>query len=262
MGGLTPRARFAAAAEAGEPAALVTRLDPAVPAGARHLLLLGGGTTAGTTGDAERDDLLRAAAADGLRGGRPVRAEVAGEAVLIDVVVPPPRLLLVGAVPVADALSRFAAALGWRSVVVDPRSRFAAPERFPAAERVVDEWPGRALALLPPIGRGTAVVVLTHDPKIDDQALGLALRSPAFYVGALGSRVAAEARRERLAAGGLTLEELARLVSPCGLDVGGSTPEETALSILAELVAVRAGRAGGRLRDAQGPIHGPAAGTD
>jgi xanthine dehydrogenase accessory factor len=225
------------------------------PAAARAA---GDSLTVGTTGDPARDDALRNAARAALRDGHSVRVRVAGEDVLVDVVVPPPRLLLFGAVPVADALGRLASVLGWRSVVVDPRTRFAAPERFPAAERVIDEWPDRALAALPPIDAATAVVVLTHDPKIDDAALVPALRSPAFYVGALGSRTAVTARRERLREAGLDELELARLVSPCGLDVGGSTPEETALSILAELVAVRAGRTGGRLAHASGPIHGSA----
>jgi xanthine dehydrogenase accessory factor len=262
MGPVSPRERFAAAAEAGERAALVTRLVPELPAAERHLLLLADGSTVGGTGDAARDRALLAAAEAVLWDARGTRTAVGGEEVFVDVVAPPPRMLVFGAVPVADALTRFAGALGWRSVVVDPRTRFARADRFPAAERVIDEWPDRALALLPPIDAATAVLVLTHDPKIDDQALVHALRSPAFYVGAIGSRVATAARLQRLDELGMTPDELRRLVSPCGLDIGGSSPEETALSMLAEVVAVRAGRPGGRLADGRGPIHGPVPGAD
>lgn len=263
MGALSPRGRFAAAAEAGERAALVTRLVPGAPAEERHLLLLADGTVVGGTGDPGRDRALVAAAEGVLWEARGLRTTVGGEEVFVDVVAPPPRLLVFGAVPVADALTRFAGSLGWRSVVVDPRSRFARADRFPSAERVIDEWPERALRLLPPIDAATAVLVLTHDPKIDDQALVHALRSPAFYVGAIGSRTATAARLERLDELGVAPAELRRLVSPCGLDIGGSSPEETALSMLAEVVAVRAGRDGGRLVEGRGPIHGepPGAGA-
>jgi len=262
MGPLSPRARFAAAAEAGERAALVTRLVPELSAGERHLLLLADGTVEGGTGDPARDRALVAAAEGVLWGARGLRTTVGGEEIFVDVVAPPPRLLVFGAVPVADALTRFAGALGWRSAVIDPRTRFARADRFPAAERVIDEWPERALGLLPPIDAATAVLVLTHDPKIDDQALVHGLRSPAFYVGAIGSRTATDARLRRLGELGMTPAELRRLVSPCGLDIGGSSPEETALSMLAEVVAVRAGRGGGRLVEGRGPIHGAPPGTD
>lgn len=263
MGPLSPRARFAAAADAGERAALVTRLVPASAPGERHLLLMADGTVVGSTGDPARDRALATAAGSVLWEPHGLRTTVDGEEIFVDVVAPPPRLLVFGAVPVADALTRFAGALGWRSAVVDPRTRFARADRFPAAERVIDEWPEAALRLLPPIDVATAVLVLTHDPKIDDQALVHGLRSPAFYVGAIGSRTAAASRLGRLGELGMTPAELRRLVSPCGLDIGGSSPEETALSMLAEVVAVRAGRAGGRLVDGRGPIHGatPGAGT-
>jgi xanthine dehydrogenase accessory factor len=140
--------------------------------------------------------------------------------------------------------------------VIDPRARFARPERFPDAEDVLALWPQEAFARLGGIDPATAVVALTHDPKLDDAALITALRSPAMFVGAMGSRHAQASRLERLRDAGLEHEELERLSAPVGLDLGASTPGETALSILAEVVAVRHGRDGGRLRTVSGRIHG------
>lgn len=173
----------------------------------------------------------------------------------VDVVAPPPRLILVGAVDVAAAVCRLARAVGWRPYVVDPRSRFASPARFPDAEEVIVAWPEQAFARLGGVDPATSIAVLTHDPKLDDAALLLALRSPARFVGALGSRRAQAARRERLLAAGLAEEELDRLAAPLGLDLGAVDRDETALSILAEIVAARHGREGGRLKHAQGRIH-------
>jgi xanthine dehydrogenase accessory factor len=166
-----------------------------------------------------------------------------------------PRLIMFGAVDSAAALSRLARVAGWRPYVVDPRARFAAPERFPDAEEVISAWPEEAFARLGGIDRATSIVVLTHDPKLDDAALQIALRSPARFVGAMGSRRAQEARRERLVAGGFVDEDLARLSAPLGLDLGAISREETALSILAEVVAARHGREGGRLAQRSGRIH-------
>lgn len=168
--------------------------------------------------------------------------------------VPGPRLILFGAVELAAALSGLASALGWRAYVVDPRERFALPERFPGAEEVLVAWPEEAFARLGGIDGDTAVAVLTHDPVLDDPALLIALRSDAMFVGAMGSRRTQAARRERLAQAGLTAEELARLAGPIGLDLGARRATETALSILAEIVAVRHGRTGGRLTAADGSI--------
>ena len=139
--------------------------------------------------------------------------------------------------------------------VVDPRGFFARKDRFPDAEEVFVGWPDEAFAPLGGIDRATSIAVLTHDPKLDDAALEIALRSEAAYVGAMGSRRAQAKRRERLLAKGITDEELARLAAPIGLDLGALTPEETALSIMAEVVALRRGRAGGRLANARGRIH-------
>jgi xanthine dehydrogenase accessory factor len=173
----------------------------------------------------------------------------------VDPAGPAPRLILLGAVPVAAALCTLARATGWRPYVVDPRPRFATRERFPDAEQVIADWPQEAFAHLGGIDSETSIAVLTHDPTLDDAALTIALRSPARFVGAMGSRRTQQARRERLQAVGLSDEELGRLSGPLGLDLGGVSAEETALSILAEVVAARYGREGGRLATSRRPIH-------
>ncbi len=165
----------------------------------------------------------------------------------------PPKLILFGAVELSGALSTLARATGWRSYVVDPRSRFATADRFPHADGVIVEWPPEALAQLG-IDETTAVAMLTHDPVLDDPALEIALRSPAMFVGAMGSRRTQTARRERLLSRGLSETELARLSGPIGLDLGARTAAETALSILGEVVAVHHGRTGGRLSAGEGSI--------
>ena len=177
--------------------------------------------------------------------GRRVFAEVFG---------PPPRLVVVGAVDTGEALCAAAKALGWHTVCVDARALYATPDRVPSADEIVVEWPEQAFARIV-LDRDTAVVVLTHDDKFDIPALAAALRSEAFYVGALGSRRAQGKRRERLVEAGLGAAELERLRGPAGLDIGAESPAETAVSILGEALALRAGRAGGPLRAAAGRIH-------
>jgi xanthine dehydrogenase accessory factor len=164
-----------------------------------------------------------------------------------------PRLVVVGADAVGQAVTSLAAQLGWRVTVIDPRGGWLTPARFPQAQRMV-AFPDEALAQMV-MDERTALVVLSHDPKIDEPALVVALRSPAGYIGALGSRTAQAARRERLRALGFAEADLARLHAPVGLDLGGHSPEEVALSIVAEIVAARNGRAGGALRQGAGPIH-------
>ena len=166
----------------------------------------------------------------------------------------PFKLLVFGAVDIAEALCRGAKELGWDAVVADPRATFATRERIGSADELLVEWPDAALERLI-LDDKTAVVVLTHEERLDVPALAGALRSDAFYVGALGSRRTQERRRERLLAEGLSEAEVHRISGPTGLDLGAETPAETAVSILAEILAVRAGRAGGRLRDASGRIH-------
>ncbi len=182
------------------------------------------------------------------------RSELRGD-VFVDATFPAPRLLIFGAVDYADALSRLARTCGWRPYVIDPRGFFARPDRFPAAEEVVAAWPEEALARIGALDRATYVATLTHDPKLDDAAVGLALRSEARYIGAMGSRQANLARTERLLEAGFSEADLARISMPIGLDLGAITPEETALSIMAEISAIRNGRPGGRLRDVTGRIH-------
>jgi xanthine dehydrogenase accessory factor len=164
-------------------------------------------------------------------------------------------LLLVGAVDIAGALCTLAKAMGWRPFVIDPRPRFATRDRFPDADDVVSLWPAEAFEQIGGIDPATSVIALTHDPKLDDAALIIALRSAAAFVGAMGSRLAQSKRRERLLDAGLDTEELDRLSAPVGLDLGARSPQETALSILAEVVAVRHGHRGGRLAERNGRIH-------
>ena len=242
------QAEFAAA----ERAALVT-----VIAGAPHarLLVRPDESVEGTLGTPELDAVAVSSGEELMWAERSERREVGDVSLFIDVVAPPPRLVMFGAVDFAGALARMARAAGWRPYVVDPRGRFATRERFPDAEEIVVAWPEEAFARIGGIDRATYIAVLTHDPKLDDAALELAVRSDAAYIGAMGSRRAQEKRRERLVEKGLTDEELARIAAPIGLDLGGLTAEETALSIMAEVVAVRNGRAGGRLSTASGRIH-------
>jgi xanthine dehydrogenase accessory factor len=139
--------------------------------------------------------------------------------------------------------------------VIDPRERFASAAAFPDAERVLTAWPREAFEQLGEPDADTAVAALTHAPELDDEALVLALRSPAFYVGAMGSRNTQRKRRERLAAAGCGEAELDRLSGPAGLDLGGSTAVEAALAIVAEAVALRHGRSGARLTISEQAIH-------
>ena len=168
--------------------------------------------------------------------------------VFADVFGPPARLLVIGAVDTAEALCKAAKLLGWTTIVADARARFATRERLPSADEILVAWPEEAFAQVQP-DLGTAVVVLTHDDKFDLPALQAALASEAFYVGALGSRRNQERRRERLVEAGVAEAALDRIAGPCGLDVGAESPAETAFSILAEILAVRAGRAGGPLKE-------------
>ena len=189
-----------------------------------------------------------------IRSGHSKIVEVEGRRVFADVFGPPPRLLVYGAVDTADALCTAARAIGWHTIVADARGRFATRERLPNADDVMVAWPEDALAQVVP-DHTTAIVVLTHDDKFDVPMLIGALESEAFYIGALGSRRNQERRRERLLEAGVDQAALERISGPAGLDIGAHTPAETALSILAEILAVRTGRDGGRLKKASGRIH-------
>jgi xanthine dehydrogenase accessory factor len=189
-----------------------------------------------------RDALARATSE--IRG-YPV--EAAEAEVFFDVQLPSPVLVIVGGVHLAIELARQGRLLGYRVVVVDPRKAFASRARFPQADQLVHQWPDKALEAAG-LTAGTAVAVLSHDPKLDDPALMVALPSAAFYVGALGSQRTQELRRQRLLEAGVSADLLHRLHAPIGLDLGGRATEEIALSIMAEIVAARSGSplAGGR----------------
>ena len=156
----------------------------------------------------------------------------------IEVILPPPTLIAVGGVHITIALMALAKTLGYRTVVVDPRSAFGNEERFPNVDQLIQQWPEEAFQQIP-LTRSTAVAMLTHDPKLDDPALKIALPSAAFYVGALGSKTTQAKRRQRLLDQGLTETQLNRLHGPIGLQIGAGTPEEIAMSIMAEIVAAR-----------------------
>jgi xanthine dehydrogenase accessory factor len=215
-------------------------------AGARLLVLLDRNETVGDASAA-----LAALAPEIRRNGL---HELEGSKVFAEVYGPPPRLVVIGAVDTAEALCAAAGMLGWHTICVDPRAAFATRERIPSADELILEWPDDALARIAP-DHNTAVVVLTHDDKFDLPALKVALRTPAFYVGAIGSRNTQAKRRERLLEEGMTESELAQIHGPSGLDLGADTPAEQAISILSEALAGRAGRLGTPLRTAAGRIH-------
>jgi xanthine dehydrogenase accessory factor len=205
-----------------------------------------------TAGDAPAE--LAELAPDALRAGRGHVLEHGELRLFADVYGPPPRLLVYGAVDTAEALCRAAKLLGWTTIVADARARFATPERIPSADELLVEWPDETIAAVAP-DLGSAVIVLTHDDKFDIPLLKAALATSAFYVGALGSRRNQERRRGLLLDAGVPEEALDRIHGPAGLDVGAESPAETALSMLAEVLAVRVGRSGGPLRDARTRIH-------
>jgi len=182
-----------------------------------------------------------------------VSALAPGLEAFVEPFLPPPALVIIGGVHIGIPLSRFAKNLGFYVTLVDPRAKFANRERFPEVDEVLLEWPDEALAHLE-VDDTTYIVILSHDPKIDEPTLAAALKTDAAYIGAIGSRKTHADRFERLAKWGITAEQLRRVHAPIGLDLGGRTPEETALSIIAEVVAVKNGRSGGSLRSTSGPI--------
>jgi xanthine dehydrogenase accessory factor len=180
--------------------------------------------------------------------------DLEGMKVFAEVYGPPPRFVVIGAVDTAEALCSAAGLLGWRTIVVDARPLFATRERIPSADELIVAWPEEALARIEP-DHNTAVLTLTHDEKFDIPALKAALRTDAFYVGAIGSRRTQAKRRERLLEEGLTEDELSQVYGPAGLDIGADSPAEQAISMLSEALAVRAGRLGTPLKTAPGRIH-------
>lgn len=211
--------------------------------------------------DAVREDalgLLESGRCDTLEYGPDGERRGEGMRVFVNSFAPKPRMFVFGAIDFAAAVARIGSFLGYRVTVCDARPVFATATRFPDADEVVVAWPHRYLAEQAEAGEVDArsvICVLTHDPKFDVPVLEVALRLPVAYVGAMGSRRTHEDRRQRLLEAGLTPQELAHLSSPIGLDLGARTPEETAISIAAEIIAVHWGGAGERLRATEGPIH-------
>ena len=232
----------------GEERAVLFTILEGEQAGAK-LLALESGETSG-----DGPPALARHARELLRGGRSRELELDGLRVFAEVYGPPPRLLVYGAVDSAEALCAAAKLLGWTTIVADARAKFATAERLPSADTLLVAWPDEAFAEAAP-DHATAVVVLTHDDKFDVPALQAALASEAFYVGAIGSRRTQARRRERLLEAGVEEEALLRIAGPTGLDIGAETIQETAVSILAEVLAARTGRAGGPLRDSAQRIH-------
>ncbi|MEV8638776.1 XdhC/CoxI family protein [Streptosporangium sp. NPDC051023] len=255
-----------------EPVAVATVLSGPGAVGARRVVWAD--RSSGSLGVARLDDAVdddaRGMLAQGLTGVR--RYGARGErrldelSVFVHSFAPPPRMLVFGAIDFAAAVARVGKFLGYHVVVCDARPVFATTRRFPEADEVIVKWPHDYLSSIA-VDERTAICVLTHDPRFDVPLLEVALRTPAGYVGAMGSRRTHEDRLARLREAGLGEEELRRLRSPIGLDLGARTPEETAVSIAAELIQLRWGGSGRPLSDGSGRIHGngrrvPAQGGD
>jgi xanthine dehydrogenase accessory factor len=219
--------RAIALSRAGKPAALVTNLQNGLQ-----------GLVQGTDleGNLKLDPAGLAAVKKAIADDRSATIDTPDGRVFIEVFNPSLRLAVVGAVHIAQPLARIAAMAGYAVTVIDPRTSFASVERFPGVE-LSTEWPDEALAKLKP-DRRTAIVTLTHDPKLDDPALAAALKSPAFYIGALGSRKTHAARLQRLGELGFKDSDFARIHGPVGLDIGAVSPAEIAISALAQITAV------------------------
>jgi xanthine dehydrogenase accessory factor len=260
---LTDRTALEATTQAvaeGGPVALATLLD-GPQAGAKIAVLPD--TTAGSLGG---DDLLHDNVVRDARGfldeGRSAirrysaRGETMGDDLRVSVMTfaTPPRMVIFGAIDFSAALARIATEIGYRVTIVDAREAFVQSPRFHEHAEVVVAWPDAYIAGRELSSRD-AVLVFTHDPKFDEPALTAAVSTGAGYIGALGSRRTHEDRTQRLREAGMTGEDLQRISSPCGLDVGARTPAETAIAVLGEILALRAGRDGGRLAEADGPIH-------
>jgi xanthine dehydrogenase accessory factor len=253
-----------AALQVEEPVALATVVEgPAEQLGAK-LLVQPGRDALGTLGDPDLDRVVARDALGELAAGLTATRHYGphGEArqrelsVFVESFAPPPRMIIFGAVDFTAALARVGKILGYRVTVCDARPVFATAARFPMADELVVDWPNRYLAKVgPELGPRDAVCVLTHDPKFDVPAIVAALATDVGYLGAMGSRRTHAERLVRLREAGLADEGLAPVMAPVGLDIGARTPEETAISICAEIIALRTGRLAPSLRDTDGPIH-------
>jgi xanthine dehydrogenase accessory factor len=211
------------------------------------------GERRGSLGDPELDRALVDAAVRAIASGMSRTVEIAGRSYFVESFPAPLRVVVVGAVQVAEPLVRIARELGYETVVIDGRPAFATPERFPQADALIVGWPDEVADRIG-LGPSDSVAVLTHDVKFDEPAIVAALERGCRYVGAVGSRRTQADRRDRLRAAGVPAEALERLRGPIGLDLGGRSPAETALAIMAEIVAVRHGASGGPLRDRVAPV--------
>ncbi|MEU4554495.1 XdhC family protein, partial [Micromonospora violae] len=234
----------------------------------RRLVVRSGQRPVGSLGDDRLDDavcadalgLLAAGRSGMLRYGYHGQRRGSGVSLFVTAYASRPRMIVFGAIDFAAAVARLGRFLGYRVTVCDARPVFATARRFPDADEVVVQWPHRYLGAELAAGRldeRTVVCVLTHDPRFDVPLLELALRHPLAYVGAMGSRRTHDERHKLLSEAGLNPEQLARLASPIGLDLGGRTPEETAVSVAAQIVAARWGGTGRPLAALDGPIHQP-----
>jgi xanthine dehydrogenase accessory factor len=207
---------------------------------ARSIIVTDTGEMIGTLG-AGIDRAVAAAAQKALCTGQSQRCTIEAPQpieIFLDVIAPALEIITIGGVHIAIALTQIAKIMGYRTTVIDPRGVFGTETRFPHVDRLIHAWPAEALRQIN-LSCLSAVVMLTHDPKLDDPALQIALPSAAFYVGALGSQVTQEQRRQRMLAAGISESNLAKLHGPIGIDLGGRTPEEIALAVMAEIVAVR-----------------------
>ncbi|HEY6782600.1 MAG TPA: XdhC family protein, partial [Candidatus Dormibacteraeota bacterium] len=232
------------AIETSRPVALLTALD-GDQAGNRAAATADGGLVGSLGGSSSAAEVV-AAARPRIASGLPGVEEISGTRVFVDPIVPAPQLVVIGAVHIAVALTTMARAAGFTVSVVDPRTAFNNVERIPDAERLVTAWPDEALPRFD-LGPRDAAVCLAHDPKFEDPALTALLRTDTGYIGAIGSRGTHAKRVARLREAGFTDSDIARIHSPVGLDLGAATPEEIAVAILAEIVAVRRGRNAGSL---------------
>ncbi len=219
--------RALATSQAGRPAALVTHLKSG-----QHALVDGDSIE----GDLRLDAPALGAVRTTIRDDRSTAIETSDGRIFVEVFNPPLRLLAVGAVHAAQPLARMAAIAGYAVTIIDPRSAFATEDRFPGVALCTD-WPDEAMPRLKP-DRRTAIVTLTHDPKIDDPALAAALKSEAFYIGALGSKRTHAGRCQRLKEAGFSDADIARIHGPVGLSIGALSPAEIAVSILAQVTQV------------------------
>ncbi|MGE0878991.1 MAG: XdhC family protein [Acidimicrobiia bacterium] len=256
------------AIRAEQPIALATVVDG--PNVGSKLLVRPDQKPLGSLGQADLDRVVARDALAELEAGRtlvrhygaegqnnPDEAGLVRVDVFVETYAPPPQMIIFGAVDFTAALARVGKVLGYRVTVCDAREVFATVRRFPMADEVAVDWPNRLLDRVgPSLGPRDAVCILTHDPKFDVPAVIGALKSRVGYIGVMGSRTTHAKRMERLTEEGVTApDDLARLMSPIGLDIGARSPEETAISICAEIIAKRTGRAAPSLREGSGPIH-------